>query len=100
MRRLYPAPSDAALTRICVIIDIRQKRLEISRPMVSNCPRLYKSISTDSFVVGELPEHAKINETDTFGDAGDGDIGFEFDEDRDGEGDGEGKKDALDVDDI
>jgi len=29
--------------------------------------------------LGELPEHAKINETDTFGDDGDGNVGFEFD---------------------
>jgi len=49
---------------------------------------------------GELPEHAKINETDTFGDAGDGDIGFEFDEDREGDSSGgEGKKE-IDVDGI
>jgi len=32
---------------------------------------------------GELPESAKINETDTYGAEGDGDCGFEFDEDRD-----------------
>jgi len=32
---------------------------------------------------GELPESAKINETDTYGADGDGDCNFEFDEDRD-----------------
>ncbi|KAL2269491.1 hypothetical protein VTJ83DRAFT_1675 [Remersonia thermophila] len=32
---------------------------------------------------GELPDNAKINETDTFGGDNDGDYGFEFDEDRD-----------------
>jgi len=52
---------------------------------------------------GELPENAKINETDTYGDQGDEGIGFEFDEDRDDsdsdEADGTGKKD-IDIDDI
>ncbi|KAF2098252.1 nucleic acid-binding protein, partial [Rhizodiscina lignyota] len=32
---------------------------------------------------GELPDTAKINETDTYGDEGNEGIGFEFDEDRD-----------------
>jgi translation initiation factor 1A len=56
---------------------------------------------------GELPESAKVNETDAFGGGeGDGDYGFEFDEDRDsedsdsGEGaDGAAGKD-LKIDDI
>lgn len=52
---------------------------------------------------GELPENAKINETDTYGDQGDEGIGFEFDEDRDSESedeaDGTGKKE-IDIDDI
>ncbi|KUI57606.1 Eukaryotic translation initiation factor 1A [Cytospora mali] len=51
---------------------------------------------------GELPETAKINETDTFGGAEDGDCGFEFDEDRDsesGEEGGAGGKE-VDIDDI
>ncbi|KAJ8113707.1 hypothetical protein OPT61_g4228 [Boeremia exigua] len=52
---------------------------------------------------GELPENAKINETDTYGDQGDEGIGFEFDEDRDSEDeddvDGTGKKE-IDIDDI
>jgi translation initiation factor 1A len=39
---------------------------------------------------GELPDTAKINETDTFGPNEDGDCGFEFDEDRDSESEGEG----------
>jgi translation initiation factor 1A len=43
---------------------------------------------------GELPEHAKINETDTYGHEADEGIGFEFDEDRD-ESDKE-----VDIDDI
>lgn len=50
---------------------------------------------------GELPESAKINETDTFGAEGDGDCGFEFDEDRDSESDeapNGGKE--VDIDDI
>ncbi|KAK7740703.1 Translation initiation factor 1A [Cytospora paraplurivora] len=50
---------------------------------------------------GELPETAKINETDTFGGGEDGDCGFEFDEDRDSESEGEaagGKE--VDIDDI
>jgi len=33
---------------------------------------------------GELPENAKINETDTYGDETNEGIGFEFDEDRSG----------------
>jgi len=52
---------------------------------------------------GELPESAKINETDTFGGEGDGDAGFEFDEDRDSdtsdEADGAKAKD-IEIDDI
>ncbi|KAF9738334.1 Eukaryotic translation initiation factor 1A [Paraphaeosphaeria minitans] len=50
---------------------------------------------------GELPENAKINETDTYGDQGDEGIGFEFDEDRDDSDDSDDKdgKD-LDIDDI
>jgi len=44
---------------------------------------------------GELPENAKINETDTFGDQDDEGIGFEFDEDRDEESSGE-----VDIDEI
>lgn len=40
---------------------------------------------------GELPDSAKINETDTYADEGQEGIGFEFDEDRDG-------SDASDVD--
>jgi len=51
---------------------------------------------------GELPDTAKINETDTFGPNEDGDCGFEFDEDRDSEeedgADAGGK--AVDIDDI
>jgi translation initiation factor 1A len=48
---------------------------------------------------GELPENAKINETDTYGDQGDEGIGFEFDEDRDdSEEEGDGKE--IDVDEI
>jgi translation initiation factor 1A len=33
---------------------------------------------------GELPENAKINETDTYGDEGNEGVGFEFDEERSG----------------
>ena len=38
---------------------------------------------------GELPEHAKINETDTFNPEEDGECGFEFGEDGE-----------VDIDDI
>jgi translation initiation factor 1A len=56
---------------------------------------------------GELPESAKINETDTYAADGDGDCGFEFDEDRDsdeesgeeGGAGGAGGKD-IEIDDI
>lgn len=44
---------------------------------------------------GELPETAKINETDTYGEEGGEGIGFEFDEDRSGSDDSD-----VDVDDI
>ena len=43
---------------------------------------------------GELPNDAKINETDTYGHEDGEGIGFEFDEDRDSD-DGD-----IDVDDI
>ncbi|KAL2110507.1 hypothetical protein VUR80DRAFT_1109 [Thermomyces stellatus] len=53
---------------------------------------------------GELPENAKINETDTYGAEGEGDCNFEFDEDRDSESEeeetvGVGAKDIA-IDDI
>jgi translation initiation factor 1A len=47
---------------------------------------------------GELPENAKINETDTYGDQGDEGIGFEFDEDRDDSSEEEDAKDGKDID--
>lgn len=47
---------------------------------------------------GELPENAKINETDTFGADEDEDVNFEFgDEDEEEEEDGQSD---LDIDDI
>lgn len=49
---------------------------------------------------GELPESAKINETDTYGQEGDGDCNFEFDEDRSESGNEDGKVKEVDVDDI
>jgi len=51
---------------------------------------------------GELPESAKINETDTYGQEGEGDCNFEFDEDRsdESEEDGEGGKKEIDIEDI
>lgn len=48
---------------------------------------------------GELPESAKINETDTYGQEGEGDCNFEFDEDRSESEDEDGKKD-IEIDDI
>jgi len=45
---------------------------------------------------GELPENAKINETDTFGDGGDGDVDFEFAEDDEEDG----EKSAADEGDL
>lgn len=49
---------------------------------------------------GELPESAKINETDTYGPNEDGECNFEFDEDRDSESDeGAGGKE-IEIDDI
>ncbi|KAL7621306.1 Translation initiation factor 1A [Parahypoxylon ruwenzoriense] len=52
---------------------------------------------------GELPESAKINETDTYGPGDDGECGFEFDEDRDSDSDdnaGAGGAKDVDIDDI
>ena len=55
---------------------------------------------------GELPDNAKINETETYGDMADGDAGFEFGEDEEDEDDDDedddddGKKKELDIDDI
>jgi translation initiation factor 1A len=46
---------------------------------------------------GELPDTAKINETDTFGGAEDGDCGFEFDEDRDTEDEADGTAAGKDI---
>ncbi|KAI0597202.1 hypothetical protein F4775DRAFT_261549 [Biscogniauxia sp. FL1348] len=48
---------------------------------------------------GELPENAKINETDTYGPGEEGECNFEFDEDRDSESDTAGAKD-IEIDDI
>lgn len=47
---------------------------------------------------GELPENAKINETDTYADDGN-DAGFEFADDDDEEGES-GSDKEVDVDDI
>ena len=47
---------------------------------------------------GELPDTAKINETDTYADEGNEGIGFEFDEDRDSSSDGDAKD--IDIEDI
>lgn len=52
---------------------------------------------------GELPESAKINETDTYGPNDEGECGFEFDEDRDSESETEGANAGgkdVDIDDI
>jgi translation initiation factor 1A len=52
---------------------------------------------------GELPEKAKINETDTYGDAGEDNIGFEFDDDDEDDDDDEAEssnKKEIDIDDI
>ncbi|KAM9921248.1 hypothetical protein OXX80_012221, partial [Metschnikowia pulcherrima] len=46
--------------------------------------------------IGELPESAKINETDTFGADDDEEVNFEFGDDDDDEDD----DDELDIDDI
>lgn len=50
---------------------------------------------------GELPEHAKINETQDFGQAEDGEAYFEFgDADSDEEDSEDDKKKEVDIDDI
>lgn len=46
--------------------------------------------------IGELPETAKINETDTFGEDGEEEVNFEFGDDDDDED----EEDELDIDDI
>ncbi|KAI1854254.1 hypothetical protein JX265_000663 [Neoarthrinium moseri] len=48
---------------------------------------------------GELPESAKINETDTYGPNEDGECNFEFDEDRDSDSDDAAGKE-IEIDDI
>lgn len=47
--------------------------------------------------VGELPENAKINETDTFGGEEEDDVNFEFGADDDDEDEDDSE---LDIDDI
>lgn len=54
---------------------------------------------------GELPESAKINETDTYGQGEEGDCNFEFDDDRDSGSESDdaaegGKGKEIDIDDI
>ena len=52
---------------------------------------------------GELPENAKINETDTFGQGEDGEAYFEFgeaDSEEEEEDAGPGGKKEVDIDDI
>jgi translation initiation factor 1A len=69
--------------------------------MHANTPTADEARSLKAY--GELPENAKINETDTYGDQGDEGIGFEFDEDRDDSDSSEeegGKKKEIDIDDI
>ena len=69
--------------------------------MISDCCIEYSADEARSLkAYGELPENAKINETDTYGDQGEEGMGFEFDnDDRSDSEEGEGGKD-LDIDDI
>jgi translation initiation factor 1A len=49
---------------------------------------------------GELPESARINEADPFGQASDEECNFEFDNDDDDEDDAAGGDEKLDIDEI
>ena len=49
---------------------------------------------------GELPENAKINETDTYGAEGNDDCNFEFDEDRDSSSDDDDEQSGVGAKDI
>lgn len=78
------------------------------RPLLSSTknhesnPFLTCHFPNNSKAYGELPDNAKINETDTFGPNEDGDCGFEFDEDRDSDDEGAGGAGGkeIEIDDI
>ena len=75
------------------------RSLHVSSPNNHSNPR---SNPRNRKAYGELPDTAKINETDTFGPNEDGDCGFEFDEDRDSDSDagGAGGGKDIEIDDI
>jgi len=73
-----------------------------SPPLRVPCPNRWIANYRHRKAYGELPDTAKINETDTFGPNEDGDCGFEFDEDRDSDSDagGAGGAKEIEIDDI
>lgn len=74
--------------------------MPLTPPTISPLIIIAFTDSPQSKAYGELPDTAKINETDTFGPGEDGDCGFEFDEDRDSDdeagGNNAGKEIAID----
>lgn len=70
--------------------DFQDDQCDVAHKYNSDEARLLKQ-------QGELPENAKINETDTFGHEDDEDVNFEFGAAAD---DDEEEEDELDIDDI
>ncbi len=72
--------------------DFQEEQCDVLQKYIPDEARALKTL-------GELPENAKINETDTFGGEDEEDVNFEFGN-SDEEDDSPKKLDALDIDDI
>lgn len=73
--------------------DFQDNKGDVILKYTSDEARMLKSY-------GELPENAKINETDSYGAAGDDNAGFEFGADDSEDSDDEDDKKDVDIDDI
>ena len=86
-----------AVYRLLSLRDFQDNKGDVILKYTADEARTLKSY-------GELPEHAKINETDSFGQGEDGEAYFEFgdaDSDDDSSEDGgDNKKKEVDIDDI
>lgn len=75
-----------------VLLSLREFQDEQADVIVKYTPDEARALKQQ----GELPESAKINENDPFGQGSDDECNFEFDNDDDSEGEDE----KLDIDDI
>lgn len=86
-KRVWMAQGDIVLV---TLRDFQDDQCDVVHKYTSDEARQLKS-------AGELPESAKINETDTFGADEDGDVNFEFGAE---DSDSDEEDSELDIDDI